>query len=165
MKKFIWIALALVMAPIALVAEFGVGAAALYKSPVLLGQDIDLEDHNVDQFSFGGDLRWKIGWFQASGLIVYSAGEVDSLNAYLDAGVALDVAIVRLSLGAGPNFSNNFGQDHPIQAGLNAKLGADILFGPISLGLTYIMALDIGKDVVVHSNVGLLGAQIIFWLE
>jgi len=164
MRKILAILLVLLAAPIAMFAEFGVGAAALYKSPVLLGQEIDLAGHNVNQFSFGGDLRWKIGWFQASGLIVYSSGEVDSLNAYLDAGVALDVAILRLSLGAGPNFSNNFGQDHPIQAGLNAKLGADIMLGPVSLGLTYIMALDVGNEVVLQSSVGLLGAQVIFWL-
>lgn len=165
MRRIAWIALALIMAPIALSAEFGVGAAALYKSPVLFGQDVDLANHNVDQFSFGGDLRWKIGWFQASGLIVYSAGDVDSLNAYLDAGVALDASILRLSIGAGPNFSNNFGEDHPIQAGLNAKIGADIMMGAVSLGLTYIMALDIGDNVVVQSNVGLLGAQVIFWMK
>ena len=68
----------------------------------MLGQPIDLGNLNVNQFSFGADTRFKLGWFQAEGLLLYAMGDVNSLNAYLDAGVALDVAIVRLSLGAGP---------------------------------------------------------------
>ena len=51
-----------------------------------------------------------------------------------------------------------------IQAGLNAKAGADIRLGPVSLGLTYIMALNIGNEVVIHSSTGLLGAQVLVWL-
>jgi hypothetical protein len=153
-----------VILPAAVFADWGIGGAAFYKSPVLLGQPIDIVNLNVNQFSFGGDVRLKMGWFQAEGLLLYSAGDVNSLNAFLDAGVALDLAIIRLSLGAGPCFTYNFGQSTAVQAGLNAKIGADIKLGPISFGLSYIMALDITNGIDVSTSSGLLGAQVLFWL-
>jgi hypothetical protein len=164
MRKLILVLAVLAILPIAGFAELGVGGAAFYKSPVLLGQPIDLANANVDQFSFGGDLRFKLGWFQAEGLLLYSAGAVQSLNLYLDGGVALDVAILRLSLGIGPNFATNFGQSAPVQAGLNGKIGADIKLGPISFGLSYIMALNLSNGVTVQTSTGLLGVQVLFWM-
>jgi hypothetical protein len=164
LKKLILIFSILVVIPIAVFAEWGVGGAAFYKSPVLLGQPIDTASVNVDQFSFGGDLRFKLGWFQAEGLLLYSAGSVSSLNLFLDAGVVLDVAILRLSLGAGPNFTNNFSNSPPTQAGLNFKAGADLVLGPISVGLSYIMALDLNNGIDITTSSGLLGASLIFWL-
>jgi hypothetical protein len=115
------------MVPIAVFADWGIGGAVFYKSPVLLGQSIDTTSVNVNQFSFGGDPRFKLGWFQAEGLLLYSAGSVSSLNLYLDGGVALDLTILRLSIGAGPNFINNFSNSPPTQAGLNFKAGADVV--------------------------------------
>jgi hypothetical protein len=164
MKRVILILAVLVILPVAVFADWGIGGAAFYKSPVLLGQPVDTSNVNVDQFSFGGDLRLKLGWFQADGLVLYSGGEVDSLNAYLDAGVALDVAILRLSLGVGPNFVYNFdGSSSPWQAGLNAKVGADLKLGPVSFGLSYIMAMNLDNGFYVRTGSGLLGAQILFW--
>ncbi|OHD72810.1 MAG: hypothetical protein A2177_09085 [Spirochaetes bacterium RBG_13_68_11] len=164
MRKFILILAVLAILPVAVFAEFGVGAAAFYKSPVLIGQLEDLPELNVNQFSFGADARFKLGWFQAEGLVLYSAGDVDSLNAYLDAGVALDVAILRLSLGVGPNFTYNFGESSPFQVGLNAKVGADVMLGPVSIGASYIMALNLESGIHVSTSSGLLGIQILFWL-
>jgi hypothetical protein len=164
MKKSIIIVAFMAMVSAAAFAEFGVGAAAFYKSPVLVGQPVDVSNLNVDQVSFGADARFKLGWFQAEGLLLYSAGEVDSLNAFLDAGVALDVAFLRISLGAGPNFSNNFGHSAPIQAGLNAKLGADLKFGAFSIGLSYIMAMNLDNGIYIGTASGLLGIQALYWL-
>jgi len=164
MKKLFLILAIVVILPVAVFAEWGVGGAAFYKSPVLLGQPVDLGNLNVDQFSFGGDVRLKLGWFQAEGLLLYSAGDIDSLNLFLDAGVALDLAFLRLSLGAGPNFTNNFGQSPAVQAGLNAKVGADVKLGPISLGLSYIMSLNIDNGIDIATSSGLLGIQVLFWL-
>jgi len=164
MRKLILILAVLVILPVAVFAEWGIGAAAFYKSPVLLGQPVDISNLNVDQFTFGGDLRLKLSWFQAEALVLYSAGDVDSLSAYLDAGLALDIAILRLSLGAGPIFTYNFGESSPMQAGLNGKVGADIKLGPISFGLSYIMALNFDNGLYVNTSSGLLGAQVIFWM-
>jgi hypothetical protein len=138
-----------VILPVAVSAEWGIGGAAFYKSPVLLGQPIDVANLNVNHFSFGGDVLLKVGWFQAEGLVLYSTGDINSLN---------------ISLDAGPNFTNNFGQRLVVQAGLNAKIGAEVKLGPISLGLSYIMALDITNGIDITTSSGLVGAQILFWL-
>jgi hypothetical protein len=164
MRKVFLILAILAVLPVAVFADFGVGPAAFYKSPVLLGQPIDLGGLNVNQFSFGGDLRFKLGWFQAEGLVLYSSGDVKSLNAYLDAGIALDVAILRLSLGAGPNFTYNFGESSPMQVGLNAKVGADVMLGPISIGASYIMQMNLENGIHIGTSSGLLGIQILFWM-
>lgn len=164
MKKPVLILAVLLILPVAVFADWGIGGAAFYKSPVLLGQPIDTNNLNVNQFSFGGDLRFKLSWFQAEALLLYSAGDVNSLNAYLDAGMALDVAILRLSLGAGPNFTYNVGESSPIQAGLNAKVGADVKLGPISFGLSYIMALNMDNGLYINTGSGLLGVQVLFWM-
>jgi hypothetical protein len=164
LKKLVLIFSILVIIPIAVFADWGVGGAAFYKSPVLLGQPVDTSSVNVDQFSFGGDLRFKLGWFQAEGLLLYSAGSVSSLNLYLDGGVALDLTIVRLSLGAGPNFTNNFSNSPPTQAGLNFKAGADLMLGSVSVGLSYIMVLNLNNGFDIKTGSGLLGASVLFWL-
>ena len=164
MKKLVMVFAILAIVSTASFADFGIGAAAFYKSPVLLGQPIDLGNLNVNQFSFGADMRFKLGWFQAEGLVLYSSGDVKSLNAYLDAGLALDVAILRLSLGAGPNFTYSFGESSPMQVGLNAKIGADLMLGPISIGASYIMAMNLQNGIHIGTSSGLLGIQILFWL-
>jgi hypothetical protein len=164
MRKLVLVFAVLCIFSVAAFAEWGIGGAAFYKSPVLIGQPLDTANVNVNQFSFGGDLRFKLAWFQAEGLLLYSAGDVQSLNMYLDGGVALDVAILRLSLGIGPNFVANFGQSSILQAGLNAKIGADIKLGSISVGASYIMALNLANGVNVQTSSGLLGVQVLFWM-
>lgn len=164
MKKLIVALALLAIVSSAAFAEVGLGAAAFYKSPMLVGQPLDVANMNVNQFSFGADARYKIGWFQAEGLLLYSAGVVSSLNAYLDAGVALDLAIFRFSFGIGPNFSNNFGQSYPIQAGLNAKIGADVKLGAVTMGLSYIMAMNVSNGLYINTASGLFGVQFLYWL-
>ncbi len=145
-------------------AQFAVGPAAFFKSPGLLGQSIDEDEANVNQFSFGGDARYRIGWFQAQALGLYSAGDINSLDLFLDAGVALDVAILTLSAGAGPNFTKNFDGSPATQAGLNARTGADVRLGPVSVGMSYIMSLNLDHGIDIKTSSGLLGAQVLFWL-
>jgi hypothetical protein len=163
-KAVILGALLLVVMPIAAFAELGIGAAAFGKSPALVGQADDTTNLNVSQFSFGGDARLKLGWFMGEALVLYASGSgVNSFNTYLDVGVTGDLAIVRLSLGAGPNFVYNAGSNSGAQVGLNAKVGADVMFGNISAGLSYIMAMNIGNGVQINTGSGLLGANVTFW--
>ncbi|MFA6504803.1 MAG: hypothetical protein WCT14_01825 [Treponemataceae bacterium] len=164
MKKYLVILTILVTLPLAAFADFGVGGAAFFKSPVLLGQPINTDNLNVNQFSFGADARLKVKWFQAEALLLYSAGSFNSLNAYLDAGVSLDMEIIRFSVGAGPCFTGNLGQNPPLQIGFNAKIGADLVLGNISVGLSYLMALNINNGIDVNTSSGLLGASVLFWL-
>ena len=164
MRKIVLILAILAMVPIAVFAEMGVGGAAFYKSPVLLGQPVNTSGVSVDQFSFGGDLRLKLSLFQAEALVLYATGSVNSLNLYLDGGLALDIAILRLSVGAGPNFTYNFSNSPVTQAGLNAKANADIKLGSFSVGLSYIMALDLTNGINVKTSTGLLGVNVLFWM-
>lgn len=165
MKRLLVILAVLTILPSMAFAQLGFGPAAFLKSPVLVGQPVDVDQLNVNQFSFGGDVRYRVGWFQAEGLVLYSLGEVSSLDAFLDAGVVVDIAIVSLSLGAGPNFTYNLGSDSPVQAGFNAKAGVDVWLGPVSVGVSYIMAMKVDDDfkVSVQTSSGLLGAQVLFW--
>lgn len=168
MRKLVLVLAALVAFGSAVSAQgvgLGIGGAAFYKSPYLLGQNPVPADLNVNQFVFGGDLRVKVSIFQAEALVLLATGTLSSFNVYLDAGLALDIAILRLSLGAGPNLTFNVGDSAPVQAGLNAKLGADIKLGPISFGLSYIMALSLANGVHPTTSSGLLGAQVLFWIE
>jgi hypothetical protein len=163
-KKLILILACLVILPVATFAETAIGGAVFYKSPVLLGQPVDTTNLNVSQFAFGADGRIKLGWLQGEGLLLYSAGDVSSLILYLDAGIALDVSVLRLSLGVGPNLSNTFGQSPAVQAGLNAKVGADVMIGPISIGLSYIMAMSLDNGLAVRTSSGLIGLQVLYWM-
>jgi len=168
MRKLVLVLAVLVVFQFAVSAQgvgVGIVGAAFFKSPYLLGQPIDVSAVNVNQFVFGGDLRLKVSIFQAEALVLLAMGDLSSFNIYLDAGFALDIAILRLSIGAGPNFTFNVGDSAPLQAGLNAKLGADLKFGPISLGISYIMALSIDNGIHPTTASGLLGAQILYWIE
>jgi hypothetical protein len=168
MKRIILILSILAILPICMFAEktgeLGIGGAMYFKSPVLLGQSIDKDKLNVNQFVFGGDVRYKLGWFQAEGLLFCAAGDVSGLNMYLDAGACLDVSIFRLSIGAGPNITWNFNNTPLIQTGLNAKIGADIKLDNISFGMSYIMALTNNNGINIQSSSGLLGIQVLFWM-
>jgi len=164
MKKLIFLVIVLTCFSFAAFAQLGVGGAALFKSPVLIAQPIDTDKLAINQFSFGGDLRLKISEFQVEALLLYSAGNYNSITAYFDAGIAIDVAMIRLSAGAGPNFTGNFGRSPATQIGLNAKIGAEIVLEQISAGLSYIMVLNIDDGIDIATSSGLLGATVLFWL-
>jgi len=168
MRKSVLIVAALAilaLLPAAAFADFGIGAAAFGKSPGLVGAANDTNNLNVSQFSFGGDARLKLGWFQGEALVLYASGSgVNSLNTYLDVGVALDLAMLRLSLGVGPNFIYNSGSNTGAQVGLNAKAGVDVMLGSFSVGVSYIMAMNIANGVQIATNSGLLGVSVMFWM-
>ncbi len=164
MKKAILIGALLALLPAAAFAELGLGGAAMMKSPYLLGQSVSKDDLNVNQFTFGGDARLKLSLLQGEALVMYAAGDVQSLNIYLDAGVALDLLLLRLSAGIGPNFVYNFGESSPLQSGLNAKVSADVKLGKLSVGLSYIMDLSLKGGIDVNTSSGLLGAQVLLWM-
>ena len=95
MKRMLIVAALLALLPLAAFAELGVGGVAFYDSPVLLGQNEKPEELSVNKFTFGGDVRFKLSLLQAEGMVLYSAGDVNSLDFFLDAGVALDLATRR----------------------------------------------------------------------
>ena len=145
--------------------QLGVGAAAFFTSPYLLGQPVNVADLNVNRFTFGGDARLKLGLFQAEMLLLYSMGaDVRSIDATLDAGIGFDLLFLRLSAGVGPNFIYFLGGGGPWRNGLNAKVNADIKLGRISLGVSYIMVLTIDGGININASEGRLGANLLLWL-
>jgi hypothetical protein len=164
MKRILLLATLIVLLPLAAFAELGVGGVALYNSPVLLGQSVDEDELNVNKFTLGGDMRFKLSLFQAEGMLLYSAGEVQSLDIFLDGGVAFDILMLRLSAGVGPNFTVNIGEDKVWQNGLNFKLNADVKIKRLSIGLTYITDLNLDGGIDIDTSAGLLGATVLLWL-
>jgi hypothetical protein len=145
-------------------AQVALGPAVFFKSPILLGQEIDVDALNTNQISLGADLLFRVAWFKAEALALVSLGEVHSVNMFLDAGVSVDVDLVTFSFGIGPNFTGNFNGSRPVQAGLNARFGLDLLMGMNSLGISYITAFNIEDQIVIGTRTGLLGAHLLFWL-
>ena len=164
MKRILLILAIAMILPATAFAQLGAGPAAFFKSPVLLGQSFANDGVNLNQFSFGGALRYRLGLLQGQALGLYSVGDTDSLDIFLDAGVALDVTMVTLSFGAGPSFTKSFDGSSPIRTGLNARTGADVHIGPVSVGLSYIMSLYLDGGIDIDSSSGLLGTQVLFWL-
>ncbi len=163
MKRILLVAL-VVLLPVAAFAkpELGVGGSVLYNSPLLSGGKVDAIDFNVNKFSFGPDLRFKLWFLQLEALVLGSFGSSSSLDGYLDAGLVFDILFLRLSAGAGINGTYNF-QNGSFEKGFNAKANADLKFGKFSVGLTYI--LDVNLENGIHWNLssGLLGANVMYW--
>lgn len=164
MKRIIIALAALLIVPALSFAQVAVGGAAFVKSPVYLGNDSVNEKLDVNQLCFGGDVRLKNDWFQAEALVMCATGEVVGLDVFTDLGIAVDVAAVRFSLGAGPNVNWNFGVTPLFQTGMNAKIGADVMFSDISVGVSYIMSLKYNERVEIYNKSGLFGVQVLFWL-
>ena len=161
MKKMLLVALVLLL-PAAVFAELGVGVAALYNSPVLIGQKVSAIDLNVNKFSFGPDLRYKLWILQLEAMVLGSFGSSSSLDGLIDAGVAFDILFLRLSAGVGLNGTYQF-TDGRFDKGFNTKLNADLKFGKLSFGLTYIIAMNIAGGVRWDLSSGMLGATVMYW--
>jgi len=165
MKKRVLIVLALCLVPLLSFAELGVGGAAFFNSPMLIGQEVTSSGLTSGGFTFGGDLRFKLSILQleALGLVTVAGGDT-ALDLYTDVGLALDLLFLRLSLGAGPNFTYVFGGGaDPFMPGFNAKANVDVKLGKISLGLSYIMGLVVDGGVALDKSTGMLGVSVLYW--
>ena len=133
---------------------------------MLIGQEPDLSLLRENGFTFGADARFKfLKVLQLEALGLVSTGEVTSIDLYADAGLALDLAFLRLSAGVGPTvFFLLDGSSDPTLLGFNAKANADIKLGRLSLGLSYIMGLIVDDGVQLNKSTGMLGANVLFWL-
>ncbi len=164
MTKRVLIVLALCLVPLLSFAELGVGGAAFFNSPVLIGQPVTASGLTSGGFTFGGDLRFKLAILQLEALgLVTMAGGSTALDLYTDAGLALDVLFLRLSLGAGPNFTYEFGGADPFMPGFNIKANADVKLGKLSVGLSYITGLVVDNGIALDKSTGLLGISVLYW--
>jgi len=187
MKKLLLILLVLLL-PAALFAEFRLGPTAFMNFPLIQDNTYnvpELDGIDPSDFTFGVDARLKILLFQASAAALFTPGAeaTDSLgdpvvlpasmDIFLDAGIAIDILILRIGLGVGPNFSFFFGNEDtisdPQSMGFNLKGTADIVLGPVSFGLSYINQFDFDLDHPVSvlsadKTQGLLGVAVLFKL-
>ena len=190
MKRVI-IALCILLLPVAAFAQFQIGPTAYYNFPLLEGGEMDIpEVQGIDSsdFTFGADARLKLAIFQVSGLALFTPGFVaddysyywpPSIDIFLDAGVAFDIAFLRLGLGFGPNFSffllgDEYGSaefSDPVSFGTNLRATADIVLGGVSFGLSYLMQFDFELGEATAQQIldadktqGLLGISVLLQL-
>jgi hypothetical protein len=165
MKKTLILVLLLAFIPLLSFADFGIGPSAFFNSPVLIGQDVDKSEIWSNGFTFGADARFKfLKLLQLEALGLVTTGDVTSIDLYTNAGLALDLAILRLSAGVGPTLI--FVLDDvadPTVFGFNAKLNADVKLGRLSVGLSYIMGLNLDGGIALDRSTGMLGANVLFW--
>ena len=173
MKRLIVLAAILLIA-VAAFAQLQVGGTAMFNYPILADGATDSID--VSNFTFGADARFKILLFQVSGLALYTPGSTETLtppiiDLFVDGGVAFDIAMIRLGLGAGPNlrFAVGGDNDDPMGYGLNVKATADVMLGRLSVGLTYLNSFELdlsqaGDLLNQDYSKGLLGVSVLVGL-
>jgi len=164
MKKTIILVLVLGLIPLALFADFGIGGAAFYNSPVLIGEDVpaSTEGLGLEDFTFGANARFKLSLFQLDALALLTLGDAANVKGFLDAELCLDLLILRLSAGAGPKIDYYF-DSGDVETGFNAKANADIKLGKLSFGLSYIMDMTIDGGIALDKSTGMLGATVMLW--
>ena len=153
MKKLI-VVLVIALLPVLAFADvdFQLGATGMYKG---LLEDITsgTADIGLDDFTFGAEARLNFGLIQgAAALLYYPDDLTPSLVALTDIGLTLNLAIVRLGVGIGPNFYIPLGgKVDGVPIGLNLKGAVDLQLGKLSLGVVgyyYLASLsDLNADL------------------
>jgi hypothetical protein len=135
MKKLIVVLMIALLPTLAFALDFQIGGTAMYKG--LLSDITDGPgDVTLDDFTFGGEARLTFGLLQGAAAILYYPDEYSpSLVALTDIGITLNLAIIRLGAGIGPNFFIPLEAGDPAGAGLNLKAAVDLQLGGISIGL------------------------------
>lgn len=162
MRKVLPLAALAILLPLGVFAEAGFGVAGYYQSPALIGRDVDISAVGLDDFVFGGNARFKLAFLQIEGLALATFGADPAIDGYLDGGLALDLLFLRLSAGAGPSLRYRFDQDR-WSTGLNLKANADLKLGRLSVGVSYLVALDATDGISLRRGSGLLGLSLLIW--
>jgi hypothetical protein len=167
MKKII-IALLLLVLPMTMFAQMYLGVSGLYKSDPLTIPSVQWTDPNtiVDNLAFGLDARVNLAIFEVQALALYNLNQ--SFNAYLDAGIVLNIAIISIGAGIGPNFVVNFNSGAPegFQFGFNGKIHADINLGNFKISAYYLFLMDniSVTDITGNMYAGNVGLSLMFKL-
>ncbi len=169
MKKII-IILVLLLLPMSMFAQFYIGASAMLKGDPLNPPTIVWYDTNslLDNFAFGVDARVNLSIFEIQALALYNLNQ--SFNAYLDVGIVLNIAIVSIGAGVGPNFVVVFNTAAPavdtFGFGFNGKVHADINLGSFKISVYYMFLMDNLSVADLTSNMyaGNAGLSLMFKL-
>ncbi len=160
-RRYLILAVILIL-PTAAFAESAVGVAAFYNAPELAGDEVDIDNLNVEQLSIGGNARLKLSLFYGEALILGSFGDLTSGDVFLNAGLAFDIGNLMLSAGFGPKFSYIFDEE-VFESGYSLKFNGDLLFGTFSLGISYILDVTAEDGFDIQHRSGLLGLSVLFW--
>jgi hypothetical protein len=168
MKKLIVVLMIALLPTLAFALDFQVGGTAMYKG-ILEDITSGPTDLGFDDFTFGAEARLSLGLLQGAAAVLYYPGESSSLVALTDIGVTVNLAIVRLGAGIGPNLYIPLGGDkvEGVPVGLNLKGAVDLQLGGISVGLVgyyYLASLsDLNADLFENAQPW-LGLTVLFKL-
>lgn len=148
MKKFLIIALILVMIPAAIFAKgfsIGIGATATTGSTISSvqgGQEIKIED-----FRYGAYANVKLALVSVNATVFPAVMKDEPTTFFgdLSANLAVDVAILRIQAGLSVNFYGmtdfkekfeaKFENENILDAPLNVRAEVDVLLGDVNLGI------------------------------
>jgi hypothetical protein len=153
MKKLV-VLLLVVLLPAFAFADFQIGGVGMYKGTI---EQLKAKDVGVEDFTFGGEARIKLGIFQGGLTALYYPEDLTrsaAIVALTDVGLSFDLLFLRLGAGIGPNFAipvGDSGAGDPLKLGLNMKLSTDFMLGKLSLGLVGFYYLESLKDL---KNIG-----------
>jgi len=139
LKKLLFV-LTLAVIPMAVFADFRIGATAMYKgTPQAL---VSVVPNDVGAFAFGAEARLGISILEGQAMALYNFNR--SFDTYLDVGIALDIAILTIGVGVGPNIAVNLIPSAPEAAsfGFNGKAHVDLNLGKFTISGYYMIILD-----------------------
>jgi len=153
---------------------FYVGGDAFYSSLVRPAdvEAMDTEGLNLADFTFGGEARLIAGPFWGSAMGLYSPGDGNlphHVDVLLDAGLGIALGPVHAGIGIGPNFGLEFGNNAAefFRTGANARVTADIILGPVLVGVNWISEVQFTRASIADAFVnpyGKLGLSLLFAL-
>jgi hypothetical protein len=168
MKKLIVVLMIALLPTLAFALDLQLGGTAMYKgllSDVLDGPDgVTLQD-----FTYGGEVRLNFGLLQgAAALLYYPDESYPQIVALTDIGLTLNLAIIRLGAGIGPNFHIPLkGGASGVPVGLNLKGAVDLQLGKLSLGVVGYYYLESFQDLnadLFRNAQPWIGATLLFQL-
>jgi hypothetical protein len=142
MKKLLLV-LVIIAVPSFLFADLQIGGIAMYNGS--LSAAARTTRLSASDFTYGAEARLNIWILQAGISALYLPGDTtlgtyDMIRAMTDVGAVLDLWILRLGAGIGPNFAAVVDKSYSattdvFKAGFNAKLEADLSLGNLAAGL------------------------------
>lgn len=136
MKKLIVVLMIALLPTLAFALDFQIGGTAMYKG-ILEDITSGPTDLGFEDFTFGVEARLNFGLIQGAAAVLYYPDPLHpNLVALTDVGLTLNLAIVRIGAGIGPNVFIPLGAPSSfVPVGLNLKGAVDVQLGGISVGL------------------------------
>ncbi len=184
MKKIL-LFVSLIMLTSGLFAQFQIGPTAMLNLQ-LTGEDVQyiaeegasvVNELSIDDFTFGVDTRLNLGLLQIGAYGLFSPGydlsnitDGATIRAFFDAGVTIDLFILRLSAGVGPSMdfllSENADSTETFDAGFNMKISADVQLGGIAASVVYLTDVKLTVEDIskAFQNInGFVGVSLLFY--